>query len=154
MEFSRQARTLEQVTISFPGGSSQPRDRTWISCRAGRFFAISATRKAHGKAMEKPNHGFRLFQRTLCSLWSIPSHCPSVHLLHKHSWKISFVPVTVPGTGDAILLRNSQEQTTWSIPEPHGSGLQPEWQLSAEGWGIQKRPWESLRLQGDPTSQS
>ena len=33
-----QARILERVDISFSRGSSQPRDRTRISCIAGRFF--------------------------------------------------------------------------------------------------------------------
>ena len=42
-----QARILEQVTISFSRGSSQPRDQTWVSCIAGRFFAIWAIREAH-----------------------------------------------------------------------------------------------------------
>ena len=35
-----QARILEWVTISFSRGSSRPRDRTWVSCLAGRFFTI------------------------------------------------------------------------------------------------------------------
>ena len=35
-----QARTLEWVAISFSRGSSRPRDRTWVSCIAGRFFII------------------------------------------------------------------------------------------------------------------
>ena len=38
---------LEQIAISFSMGSSQPRDQTWVSCIAGRFFAIWATREAH-----------------------------------------------------------------------------------------------------------
>ena len=33
-----QARTLEWVSISFSGGSSQPRDRTQVSCIVGRHF--------------------------------------------------------------------------------------------------------------------
>ena len=33
-----QARILEWVAISFSRGSSQPRDRTWVSCTAGKFF--------------------------------------------------------------------------------------------------------------------
>ena len=33
-----QARILEWVDISFSRGSSQPRDRTCVSCTAGRFF--------------------------------------------------------------------------------------------------------------------
>ena len=35
-----QARILEWVAISFSRGSSQPRDRTWVSCTAGRFFTL------------------------------------------------------------------------------------------------------------------
>ena len=33
-----QARILEWVAITFSRGSSQPRDRTWVSCIVGRFF--------------------------------------------------------------------------------------------------------------------
>ena len=33
-----QARILERVAISFSRGSSQPRNRTWVSCIAGRLF--------------------------------------------------------------------------------------------------------------------
>ena len=38
-----QARILEWVAISFSRGSSQPRNRTWVSCIAGRFFTDWAT---------------------------------------------------------------------------------------------------------------
>ena len=41
-----QARILEWVTISFSKGSSWPRDRTWVSLTAGRFFTVWATRRA------------------------------------------------------------------------------------------------------------
>ena len=44
-----QARILEWVAMPFSRGSSQPRDRTWVSsCIVGRFFTISATRKQRG----------------------------------------------------------------------------------------------------------
>jgi len=33
-----QARILEWVAIPFSRGSSQPRNQTWVSCIAGRFF--------------------------------------------------------------------------------------------------------------------
>ena len=39
-----QARVLEWVAISFSRGSSQPRDRTWVSRIAGKRFTIWATR--------------------------------------------------------------------------------------------------------------
>ena len=35
-----QARILEWAAISFSRGSSQPRDRTLVSCIAGRHFTI------------------------------------------------------------------------------------------------------------------
>ena len=40
-----QARILEWFAIPFSRGSSQPRDRTQISCTAGRFFTTRATRE-------------------------------------------------------------------------------------------------------------
>ena len=44
-----QARILEWVAISFSRGSSQPRDRTRVSCTAGRFFTNWATREKERK---------------------------------------------------------------------------------------------------------
>ena len=41
-----QARTLEWVAISFSKGSSWPRDRTQVSCIAGRGFNLWATRES------------------------------------------------------------------------------------------------------------
>ena len=41
-----QARTLEWVAISFSRGSSQPRNRTEVSCVAGGFFTSWAMREA------------------------------------------------------------------------------------------------------------
>ena len=38
-----QARILEWVAITFSRGSSQPRDKTQVSCLAGSFFTIWAT---------------------------------------------------------------------------------------------------------------
>ena len=35
-----QAVVLEWVAISFSRGSSHPRDQTWVSCIAGRFYTI------------------------------------------------------------------------------------------------------------------
>ena len=41
-----QTRILEWVDMPFSRGSSPPRDRTWVSCIAGRFFTMWATQKA------------------------------------------------------------------------------------------------------------
>ena len=42
-----QARILVWVVIPFSRGSSQPRDRTWVSCIAGRLFTDWTTRDNH-----------------------------------------------------------------------------------------------------------
>ena len=42
-----QARVLEWIAISFSRGSSRPRNRTWVSCIAGRHFTIWATRETN-----------------------------------------------------------------------------------------------------------
>ena len=39
-----QARILEWVALPFSRGSSQPRDRTWVSSTAGRYFTVWATK--------------------------------------------------------------------------------------------------------------
>ena len=40
-----QARILEWVAMPSSRGSSRSRDRTWVSCIAGRFFMVWATRE-------------------------------------------------------------------------------------------------------------
>ena len=42
-----QARILEWVVIPFSKGSSQIRDQTRVSCIAGRFLTVWATREVH-----------------------------------------------------------------------------------------------------------
>ena len=46
-----QARILEWISIPSSRGISQPRDRTLVSCIAGRFFTIWATRKSYTRIM-------------------------------------------------------------------------------------------------------
>ena len=43
-----QARIVEWVAMPSSRGSSQPRDQTQVSCIAGRFFTIGASREAQG----------------------------------------------------------------------------------------------------------
>ena len=44
-----QPRILEWASIPFSRESIQPRDGKWVSCTAGRFFTIWATREAQSK---------------------------------------------------------------------------------------------------------
>ena len=48
-----QARILERVAFPFSKGSSQPRDRTGISCIAGRFFTTWAIREVLWKSLSR-----------------------------------------------------------------------------------------------------
>ena len=51
-----QARILEWVAISFSRGSSWPRDWTWVSCIAGRFFTWTLwTEKMKTIFFQKPS---------------------------------------------------------------------------------------------------
>ena len=57
-----QARILEWEATPFSRGSSRPRDQTWVSCIAGRFLTVSATRECsdlwkNSKAPELPMWG-------------------------------------------------------------------------------------------------
>ena len=53
-----QARILEWVAISFSRGSSLPRDWTWVSCVAGRFFFFTIwTTRVQGPS-EIPSYSF------------------------------------------------------------------------------------------------
>ena len=58
-----QARILEWVAMPSSKGSSQPRNRTWVSCIAGRFFTSWATREAPKMIIIEPQ--FIVFLRGL-----------------------------------------------------------------------------------------
>ena len=52
-----QARILEWLAIPFSRGSSGPRDQTWVSCIAGRFFTVWAARLSpHQKLWARHNY--------------------------------------------------------------------------------------------------
>ena len=51
-----QARILEWIAIPFSRGSSQPREQTWVSCIAGRFFTVWTTGKTNQGSNPNPLH--------------------------------------------------------------------------------------------------
>ena len=53
-----QGRILEWVAIPFSRGSIQPRDGTWVSRIAGRFFIVGATREAQSKIKKLNGYTF------------------------------------------------------------------------------------------------
>ena len=52
-----QARILEWVAMPTSRGSCRPRDQTWVSCTAGRFFTIWATKLSNleGNVLASPS---------------------------------------------------------------------------------------------------
>ena len=134
-----QARILEWVAIPFSRGSSWPRDQTWVSCIAGRFFTIWATREAHGKPVPSS------------TTWARPSFPPHTMLktllaqslhsekLAKSSWAWIFpVGLTLPTPSLPSLTLVS---VSWPNSEAHvfsslvasGTGLLPP------DWGLMTR---------------
>ena len=110
-----QARILEWVAISFSRGSSQPRDQTWVSCIAGRFFTIRTT----GEVLANYKNKFCLtlcFKYTLClpsyvrlfaTLWTTTPQVPlSIGFSRQEYWR----GLPFPSPED---LSNSRIKSGW-----------------------------------------
>ena len=104
-----QARILKWASISFSRGSSPLRDQTWVSCIAGRCFAVWATREAWKKAyilkflgrsasikVRRKKTGWQrssLSCRQILILWSSDSSACSMDSTTKIDLKIHFFPI-------------------------------------------------------------
>ena len=79
-----QARILKWVAIPFSRGSSQPRDWTWVSWIAGRFFTVWATREV--------------------SKYKSISNTPSTSYQHHHPLSHSDQGSSLPGVPSCLHL--------------------------------------------------
>ena len=91
-----QTRILEWVAILFSRGSSQPRDRTWVSHIAGRFFIIWAIRETHSLLERNP------ITHIVYAHWFILtySHLESKERLKRHKKNITICATlanSIPG---------------------------------------------------------
>ena len=93
-----QARILEWVAISFSMGPSPSRDQTWVSCIAGRFFTIWATREAAVKSLNMDRQKSR---GTI--LGKISLFCP-VKFLEKESAVSHWQPILLAAEEKSILV--------------------------------------------------
>ena len=92
-----QARILEWVAFTFSRGSSQPRDRTQVSCIAGRVFTNWAAREAHSKSKT----GFEVRK----SLSQIPFH----YLISVYSTKhLNFLKPSLSTFGKRLRISNKK----------------------------------------------
>ena len=62
-----QARILEWIAIPFFRGCPRPRDRTWVSSIAGRFFTVWTTGGCGGSQFRKPKS---ILPTTVCPKWN------------------------------------------------------------------------------------
>ena len=85
-----QARILEWVAIPFFSGSSQPRDRTLVSCIAGRFFTVSVTSSVQFSSVALS-----------CPILCDPMNCSTPGLPVYHHL-LEFTQTHVHRVGDAI----------------------------------------------------
>ena len=114
-----QARILEWVAVPFSRGSSHPRDQTQVSCIAGRFFAIWATRK-EGTCSCFIYLPELLLRITPCPRLTIPGRI--LNMKSTESWGRVFsnsLPINLMQSG-AFLFSNS---AICSSPFPTHFGL-------------------------------
>ena len=103
-----QARILEWVANPFSTGSSWPRDRTQVSCIAGRFFTICNTKEASSSKCHRDIQviGLLYLQKSRVTLHT----------------KINFKASR--GLGDLSLVLLLCTETLWLLPSWAVSSLQ------------------------------
>ena len=130
-----QARVLEWVAISSSKVSSRPRDRTQVSCIAGRHFTVWATREA-------PNiHTAQAFTLLLLLLHWL---CYSLCVDHNKLWNI----LKELGIPDHLtcFLRNLYTGQEATVRAGHGTTrLAQNWERSTSRLSIQST---SCKMQG------
>ena len=79
-----QARVLEWVAISFSRGSFQPRNRTQVSCIAGRHFYRLSHQEAQGCVLQFSSilENFMSFSLFYCSPFFSSLGTSTTHILH------------------------------------------------------------------------
>ena len=95
-----QARVLEWAAIAFSRGSSQPRDRTRVSCIAGRYLPTCATREVYTVA-----------QKGL--LFSNSSSTEALLIAYCVSWRRNRQPIPVVLPGKSGGQRNLVSYSPW-----------------------------------------
>ena len=108
-----QARILEWVAFPFSRGSSQPRDRTWVSCIAGGFFTSWAT------GVELPRKLLCVCARTrVCMCVCARAHAHAQWLSHV---QLFVTPWTVPHQAPVYGILQARILEQVAMPSSSGS---------------------------------
>ena len=97
-----QARILEWVAIPFSRGSCRPRDWTWDSCFAGRFFTIWATSSV----------------QSLCHVWLFATPWTAARQASLSITNSRSLPKLVHRVGDAIQPSHPLSSPSPPAPDP------------------------------------
>ena len=133
-----EVRTLEWVAISFTGGSSWPRNRSQVSCIAGRFFTDWAIREAPYSKRCIPNPSQQYKNKNYCfkTNWIF---LKSAQINTFPLLKRSILKNLILGMNDRALnrgLRNSYQTRS----------LRPAGTRTTQRYGGYERNWEGLNL--------
>ena len=120
-----QVRMLEWVAIPFSRGSSQPRDWTWVSSTAGRFFTDWATRGA--QAQNRAQHSQSQTRREKetfsgnsgLAIFAVPFCChdlPSSLDVYEEGFSIGAVTAILESGGQKLVKNgiNTRMKLKWN----------------------------------------
>ena len=132
-----QTRVLEWVAISFSRGSSQPRDRTWVSCIVGRRFTVWATREIPKKGNAKECSSSVQFSSVAQSCMTLcdPMTCSTPGLPVHHQLP-EFTQTHIHRVSDAI--QPSHPLSSPSPPDPNPSQHQSLFQWVNSSYEVAK----------------
>ena len=145
-----QARILEWVAMPFSRGSSPPRDQTWVSCIAGRFFTVWATKEALNKNIRTNNwHKQNSSRDDVILSWSKSSFGSFFEMSWKNPNEV-FYQVSITGRASLMV------QTVKNLPEIWNTWVQSlGWEDSLEkgmvthssilAWRV---PWTEATVHG------